>query len=295
MKVAGFSIIRNGAKFDYPFIESILSVLDICDMFFLGLGDCDIDDQTEELIKKYIPPQKIKVFHSIWNSENMGQNGKIMADETNKVFLKIPEEYDWVFYIQADEILHEKDKFIVQKAMRDYLDKPKVEGFLFKYLHFFGGYEYVATSWSWYRYEIRIVRNRKDVYSYRDAQGFRIGTNKKLKVKGIDAHIYHYGWVRPPEKMEKKLAFQNKLYWKLDDKATGQEATKSKKFKYIDQHRLIVFDGVHPQIMNQRISRKNWKYRFDSSQYKVKLKDRVKDWFYKYLGVSLGYKNYKRI
>ena len=30
MKVSGFTIVRNGIKFDYPFIESIKSVLPLC-------------------------------------------------------------------------------------------------------------------------------------------------------------------------------------------------------------------------------------------------------------------------
>jgi hypothetical protein len=36
------------------------------------------------------------------------------------------------------------------------------------------------------------------IRSYRDAQGFRIN-DRKLKVKLIDAYIYHYGWVKPPK------------------------------------------------------------------------------------------------
>ena len=294
MKVAGFSIIRNGAKFDYPIIEAILSILDICDMFFLGLGDCDKDDETEALIKKHIPADKIKIFNTIWNPESLGKKGKIFAEETSKIFQKIPPEYDWAFYIQADEVLHERFKPTVIKAMKDYLNHSQVEGLLFKYLHFYGGYEYIATSWSWYRHEIRIVRNRKDIYSYRDAQGFRIGENQKLKVKEIDAYIYHYGWVRIPEKMTKKLIFQDEVQRELsqEEKENREKIT----FKYpVDEHRLVLFKDSHPKIMQQRISRKDWEYHFDPSRYRVKVKDKVKDWFYKYLGVSLGYKNYKRI
>lgn len=47
MRVAGFTIIRNILRFDYPFRESILSALPLCEVFFVGLGDSD--DGTEEL------------------------------------------------------------------------------------------------------------------------------------------------------------------------------------------------------------------------------------------------------
>ena len=77
-------------------------------------------------------------------------------------------------------------------------DNLLVEGLLFKYTHFYGSYKYVADSRKWYRNEIRIIRNTKNVLSYKDAQGFRKRDNTKLKVKSIDAYIYHYGWVKPP-------------------------------------------------------------------------------------------------
>jgi tartrate dehydratase beta subunit/fumarate hydratase class I family protein len=50
-----------------------------------------------------------------------------------------------------------------------------------------------------------VVRNTGNVLSYRDAQGFRTKDNQKLKVKLIDAFIYHYGWVKPPEIQKKRL------------------------------------------------------------------------------------------
>ena len=70
------------------------------------------------------------------------------------------------------------------------LADKKVEGLLFNYLHFFGSYDYIGAKYSWYRREIRIVRNRKDIFSFRDAQGFRNGENKKLQVKLISLMIF---------------------------------------------------------------------------------------------------------
>ena len=44
--------------------------------------------------------------------------------------------------------------------------------------------------------KIRVIKNNKSIYSYRDAQGFRKGNNEKLNVKQLNAYIYHYGWIR---------------------------------------------------------------------------------------------------
>jgi hypothetical protein len=67
---------------------------------------------------------------------------------------------------------------------------------LLNYRHFYGSYDYIATSSHWYKNEIRIIKNNVNIYSYKDAQGFRKGDNEKLNVKPVDAFVHHYGWVK---------------------------------------------------------------------------------------------------
>ena len=78
--------------------------------------------------------------------------------------------------------MHEKYIPVVKQAMEKHLHDQRVEGLLFNYLHFYGSYDYVGTSISWYPDEIRIIRNRKNIFSYRDAQGFRKLLNDKYSV-----------------------------------------------------------------------------------------------------------------
>ena len=83
--------------------------------------------------------------------------------------------------------------------METNLHNQDVEGLLLKFIHFVGDYKHIQTTRRSHKKEIRIVRNRPDIYSYRDSMGFRIypssndhalDTNsKKLKVKLIDASI----------------------------------------------------------------------------------------------------------
>ena len=63
MRVSGFSLIRNGIKFDYPFLESIRSVLPLVDEFVLNVGQGD--DATLEKVKSLATlfgSNKINIF-----------------------------------------------------------------------------------------------------------------------------------------------------------------------------------------------------------------------------------------
>ena len=207
MKVAGFTFIRNAVKNDYPVVEAITSILPLCDEFVVALGNSD--DETQQLIEG-IASSKIKILHTVWD-DSKRDGGAAFAEETDKAFNAIAADADWAFYIQGDECVHEKYHAIIKREMEANLTDTKIEGLLFKYLHFYGSYDYYSQSRRWYRREIRIVRNNKAVHAYRDAQGFRLD-GRKLNVKLIDAYIYHYGWVKPPKGIENKLRNFNKFY-----------------------------------------------------------------------------------
>jgi len=128
MKVAGFTIIRNAVKFDYPVIEAVKSVLPLCDKFFIGLGKSE--DDTEKLLKTHLPDDKIVYLPSVWN-DHLRTGGLVLSEETNKVFDKIPNEFDWCFYIQSDECIHEDDYDNIINAMKKNLDKKIIQGLLF--------------------------------------------------------------------------------------------------------------------------------------------------------------------
>ncbi len=290
MKVYGFTFIRNAIKYDYPIVEAIRSILPICDKVIVAVGDSE--DGTLSLIQD-IDVEKIEIIHTQWD-DSLREGGKVLAVETDKAFQHIPDDVDWAFYIQGDEVIHEKYLPEVKNAMNRYLNNPEVDGLLFKYLHFYGSYDYVGVSSNWYRHEIRVVRNNKDIYSYRDAQGFRKNDNEKLKVKPIDAYIYHYGWVREPESMQRKQETFKK-YWH-DDDWVEKNVVKADEFDYSKNiTELTKFEGDHPQIMEDRLERINWQFEMDISFNRKSLKDKVKIFFQKYLNIELGYKNYKKI
>ncbi|TWR24055.1 glycosyltransferase family 2 protein [Mucilaginibacter pallidiroseus] len=264
MKVAGFTFIRNAVKNDYPIVEAITSILPLCDEFVVALGDSD--DETEELINGIASP-KIKILHTVWDT-SVRDGGKVFANETDKAFNAISADADWCFYIQGDEVVHEKYLPLIKQEMEGNLADRRVEGLLFKYLHFYGSYDYYGHSRRWYRHEIRILRNNKNIHAYRDAQGFRWG-DRKINVKLMDAYIYHYGWVKPPSGLKSKVRNFNLFYH--DDNWIAENLPETHEFDYKNADRLIHFDGEHPQVMKKRIAATNWKIEFDADELRRKM------------------------
>lgn len=288
MKISGFTFVRNAVKFDYPVIESINSILPLCDEFVVAVGNSE--DETKQLIQSIDKP-KIKIINTIWD-DTLRQGGHVLAVETNKAFKALSADTDWAFYIQADEVVHEKYLDSIKYAMEKYKDDADIDGLLFGYKHFYGSYDYVGESYSWYRREIRVIRNKPDIYSYGDAQGFRKGINEKLNVKLIDAEIYHYGWVKPPKAMQAKQETFHKLWH--DDTWVDRNVTKAEEFDYSGISALRKFDGTHPEVMQNRIDRVNWKFDFDITKNHFSTKEKIKRGIEKLTGWRMGeYRNYK--
>ncbi|HUH34112.1 MAG TPA: hypothetical protein VLZ28_09160 [Daejeonella sp.] len=289
MKVSGFTFIRNAVKNDYSIVEAIQSVLPLCDEFVVAVGDSE--DETLQLIEG-INSSKIQIIQTVWDT-SVRDGGKTFAVETDKAYSAISPDTDWAFYIQGDECIHEKYLPVIKKAMEENLDKPEVEGLLLKYLHFYGSYDFTASSRRWYRNEIRILKYHPAVHSYRDAQGFR-KDGRKIKVKPVDAYVYHYGWVKPPAGLGNKMQSFNKFYH--DDNWIATNYPKSTEFDYGNADRLLHFSGSHPAVMQSRIRSNNWKFDLDPTQLKKKmsLRRRLLQKLEDITGWRLGeYKNYK--
>jgi glycosyltransferase involved in cell wall biosynthesis len=296
MVVSGFSYIRNGFTYQYPFLESIQSILPICDEFVIAVGDSN--DGTREAIEALNNP-KIKIIDTIWD-EQMREGGKIFAQQANIALNACTG--DWLFHIQADELIHEKDLPVIQRAIQGVDSDSRVEGLLFDFLNFYGSYNYLNGTRYQHKKEIRIFRNGLNVFSYRDSQGFRKYPNQlareqnykgdKLWVQDIGVPVYHYSYVRPPKEMNEKSKYFAQFWFNDSDlnKIFGER----KETNYYDIEKIDLFTGTHPAIMSEWIKQGN--YEFDPSKIntKMSLKKRVAYKLDKLLGWRLGeYRNYK--
>ena len=267
MKISGFSMAKNADKLYYPMKQAILSILPIVDEFVVALGDSDSDDKTRKEILS-IQSDKIKIVDTVWDIEKFPR-GTEHAHQTD--IAKKHCKGDWLFYLQSDEVVHEKDLPLIMEKCLEHQDDPNIEGFLFKYYHFWGDYHHYQNSHCWYRKEIRIIRNDPQIHSWESAQSFRRipGFNGldyrqqentfKLKVIELDAHIYHYGWVRPPELMASKIkAFTTNHRGRI----RVEEMIKNKEFNmsydYGPLNSVPVFKESHPAVMNEWIAKFDW-------------------------------------
>ncbi|TNE56383.1 MAG: glycosyltransferase family 2 protein [Bacteroidetes bacterium] len=275
MKVAGFTFIRNALLYDYPVVEAITSILPLCDYFVVAVGRSD--DDTLDLVRSINDP-RLHIVETVWD-DTLREGGRVLAVETNKAFDAIPPEYDWCFYIQADECVHEADFPVIRRSMERWLDDPATEGLLFRYRHFYGSYDYFGDSRRWYRREVRIIRNDKRIRSYRDAQGFRRYPDEgpakglKLRVRLIDAWIHHYGWVKHPEAQQRKQLNFNKLW--LTDEQVRKRVGESPVYSYNGSEPLKRFTGTHPAVILPRIAAVNWQFSGDPARGRLSAKERL--------------------
>jgi glycosyltransferase involved in cell wall biosynthesis len=284
MKVVGFTFVRNGVMFNYPFLESLHSLLPVCDEVVVAVGRSD--DNTLEQIKS-LQSSKVRIIETVWD-DSLRKSGVILSQQTNLALDQVAG--DWAIYLQADEVLHEKDYPVIKNAMTFHQNMNEVEGLLFHYKHFYGSYNYIGDSRRWYRREIRIVRPSSKVRSWGDAQGFRID-GRKLRVKLIDATVYHYGWVKPPEIQQMKQKYFNKL-WHSDewvDRHVGEMV----EYDYCQGGKLKLFEGIHPAVMNERVHKQNWHFRYEQNRVQQPLKEKLLDLIEVRCGWRIGeYKNY---
>lgn len=266
MKVSGFTIIRNGVYYAYPFKEAILSILPLCDEMIVNVGISD-DDTLKTMKTLYDKNKNIRIIESEWDM-NL-KDGLVLSEETNKALKECTG--DWCFYIQSDEVLHEKYYSAVKKEMSDNLKNKKIEGLRFRYRHFYGSYDFYQDNYrNWYIREVRIIKNSDNITSWGDAMDFRHPDGSRINSKNINAEIYHYGWVRPPDTLIKKRSDFERLYNKEDIADSNISGFQN----YDDLGNLKRFEESHPAVMKERISLSNWN--FDP-----KLEEQKPDWMRK--------------
>jgi hypothetical protein len=142
------------------------------------------------------------------------------------------------------------------------------------------------------------VRNDPAIRSYKDAQGFR-KEGRKLNVKQVPAWIHHYGWVKSPVVMHRKVRDFGK--WWNDDEVHNNWVNDFEKggtqFDYSKIDSVSRFEGSHPAVMAGRLAEEQWNVPANIRRKNFK---NIKHRLYYYLWKKLGwrpfsYKNYRVI
>ena len=213
--ISGFTIIRNAFKYDFPVVESIRSILPVCEEVIVNVGKSD--DDTMDLIRSIKDP-KIRILETDWD---MSRRNYVLGHETMRAMQAC--RHPWGIDIQADEVLHERGAAALAEAIQVNDGNRRVEGLLVKYLHFYGGFDTIASNRRWYRREVRAVRldPALGIHPYQGAQGFRVGeANRRIRARLTTAEMFHYGWARPTEALDAKRELGKTMYpWRNADPA----------------------------------------------------------------------------
>ncbi len=241
MKVSGFTFVRNGVRYGYPFAQSIRSALPIVDEFIVALGDSD--DGTAEKLREIGDP-KVRIVPTQWNDAlkpNAAVKGFVYGQQKSIALFNCAG--DWAFYLEGDEIVHEKDLPLIRGAMERYLEDPTVESLVFDYLHFYGNGNTVAWSPRWYRCAPRIIRNTIPVWAPKGLFFIVMKDHKRgryPRAAHTGAVIYHYGWVRAEEQAYlKNLSIAR--HWRGNVVPVD--------YGDIDERSLRPFQGEHPAVI----------------------------------------------
>ncbi len=246
MKISAFTIVRNAIILQYPVVESILSILPIIDEYVVLVGKSE--DDTIGLIKG-IGSDKIRIVENEWR-DDFQKDGLFFSHLANLALEECTG--DWAFYLQADEVIHEKDLAAVLRLIEDCNKKDVVKAISLRFYHFYGDYQ--TYNPYWHRKTCRIIRNSGEVINTGDGVCFALRKTPETRLlEGPPEHIvrsniriYHYSFVKEPSKLLLKVNAMSVHY-------RGDKAKPPSRFQY-NLTMVKRFRGAHPKVMEKRIA-----------------------------------------
>ena len=247
LRISGCSIVRSGAGFEYPLVESLRSQLPLVSELVLVAHR---GDPALQLVRELGDP-RITVVESDWGAGPAGR-GAVLARQTNLALAHC--HHAWVLYLQADEVLHEDDYGAIRAALARWDPVARVDALAFRYLHFEGAYDRVNIQR--YRRQCRLVRNDGRLESVRDAAGFARRDGRRLRARASGARVFHYGWAMPPGELKAKTLALAALYHGGEAAEQRWGAVPAEQLGGVDV--AFRWRGRHPAVMLERLARRRW-------------------------------------
>ena len=251
--ISGHMIIKNGVKFDYPFVEACLSILPICDEFIFIEGNGE-DGTYEKLLELQSSNPKIKIFRENWQKEHFS----VLSELTNVAIERCKCNYH--FQIQADECVHERFLPEIKKAANTNADY-----FIFGVKHFFSNFNTIYNPGVYYDSFIRFAKKKTypKLRSYDDAMSLGCPDSdsacfKENQLTGIK--VFHYGYVRKPKSLIEKQKQMTKWwgYQELDQYLQdGEDAGQINWGQKFTPDKLRPFDDTHPLVIQKWIAERS--------------------------------------
>ncbi len=157
-KISAFTMVKDAIKQGYPFAESIASALPICDELLVSDGFST--DGTYEMLQKIETlNKKIKIYQQEWIRKTL----TVIADVSNDLRKKC--QFEYLFYIQAPEIIHENN-IATLRALPEMF--PDAETFCLPYTTVIGNLKAQEES------RLRFCKNLQRLHLTGDAWAFSV-------------------------------------------------------------------------------------------------------------------------
>lgn len=198
-KLAGVIFYYNAEMYDYCYIEAVNCLLECTDYVYVVAGG--IDETYEKTLNEFKDNERVTIIYlstAIWDL----QTGKEKLNFFTNIGIEAAERggYEYVFQLQADEILHQKSYPEIRKAI-----ETGAEGYMCTRVNLWQSpYLQLDVPQERKPCSTSIIRLAKTCYrSVDDAENIGVPMVEIYFEPNI--RIYHMGFVRKREIMPNKI------------------------------------------------------------------------------------------
>ena len=204
-------VVKNGLFNGYPMWESLNSAVPIADEFVISEGNSS--DDTMRVLEKFRDTcgKKVTIFKTNWERFK-SPCGEVISRVSQEAIDRC--SFDWVYYLQADEIIHEGNhKFISDVSKGKF---PKFNSVSFPFKHCIGSWNPLPSNHPAYQEAIRMVRRIPTIQLLGDAWNFTGDVGPIYPAGLVPKPIFHLAWVFPKNIDQKNLSQAN-IYTDMKD------------------------------------------------------------------------------
>ena len=227
-KLTGITLVRNGNTLGYPYKQCVKSLLDFCDDVLINVDPCYPSDGTLEDIQSEFKDRDLKIHLRTWDMKNTGDGGEL-ARQANLLLPHV--NADWIVYMQADEMIHEKDFHSIRSFLAS-LPKEVSQVELYR------TYFYRDLSHRLLKDEIFLGRIFRPGTHTVGGDGMYLVRHSGQVVRS-PFWIYHYSRMGSEEAIDQRVKTLDHLFHSVDKVKTFP------KFQYQTEG-LVDYTGTHP-------------------------------------------------
>jgi len=208
VKISGVMPLRNAVKLWYPFELAIRSLRPICDEVVVLVDPTSEDDSLARVRALAGEFRDFTVIESVWNMDNHKGFGESEIAKQTSIVCEAAGG-DWIFSLQADEVLHEAEAESTRAACTT-ADADGVSALSLSRLYFYGGLTTYRDNWTVPC--LRLFRRGKWVPD-RFSGGMQfVPVSDAERSRLITSRIFHYSRVGDPAIVARRVRNLDTFY-----------------------------------------------------------------------------------